>query len=286
MKNFLLLGAAILALAACAKVDLLNAWVPHSGYTLHRDIAYGSEPRQKLDIYVPDNAPTDAPVIVFFYGGSWQQGAKADYRFAGQALASKGYVTVIADYRLYPEVYFPTFMEDAAKAVQWTHEHIGEYGGDAKKLFLAGHSAGAYIAVMLTLNEQYLRAQGGKRSWIKGTIGMAGPYDFLPFTSPNIKALFSKQADFDTQPINFVGPHMPPMLLLTGDEDTDVYPKNTRHLAEKLRKAGNHVTEKIYPGVAHIGIILALAEGFRDKAPTLFDIDTFIKEIDRGGPTH
>jgi len=212
----------------------------------------------------------------FFHGGSWKKGSKDDYRFVGQAFASKGYVTVIANYRLYPEVYFPTFMYDAAQAFVWVHDHINDYSGDTNNIFLAGHSAGAYNAVMLTVNEQYLKEKGGKREWIKGTIGISGPYDFLPFTDPDVISTFSKEKDELTQPIHYVGPNVPPMLLLTGDADEDVYMKNTINIAKKLRDNHDSVTTQIYPGVAHIGIILALAKGFRGKASVLEDISQFV----------
>ena len=266
-------------LGGCSALDILDALVPHSGYVQHKNITYGDNLRQKLDIYVPEHLDAKVPVIVFFYGGSWKKGSKDDYRFVGQAFASKGYVTVIADYRLYPEVYFPTFMHDVARAFVWVHEHISEYGGDSKNLFVAGHSAGAYNAVMLTINDQYLRSAGGKRAWIKGTIGIAGPYDFLPFTDPDIIAIFSKSKNELTQPINHVGPNLPPMLLVTGDADDEVLPRNSINLAQKLQKNHDKVTTRIYPGVAHIGIVLALAKGFRDKAPVLGDVGQFVDEL-------
>jgi len=275
IAQYLFLLAGALIVTACA--GLLNVIVPRSGYTVYKDIAYGDNPRQQLDIYVPDDIKTPAGVILFFYGGSWQKGSKDDYRFAGQAFASRGYIAVIADYRLYPEIYFPAFMEDSAQALAWVHAHIDKYNGDPRHIFLAGHSAGAYNAVMLTLNDRYIKAAGGNRSWIKGTIGIAGPYDFLPFTDPDIKAIFSKSEDAQTQPIHFAAAHMPPMLLITGDDDDEVKPKNTIHLTEKLESLHDPVTKCIYPGVGHIGIVLSLASGFRGKAPVLDDIDTFIR---------
>jgi len=267
-------------LAGCSGLQTLDALAPHDGYRAQTDIAYGENPRQNLDIYIPDHARPTSDVIVFFYGGRWESGDKADYRFVGQAFASMGYVVVIADYRLYPQVYFPVFVQDGAHAVAWTHAHIASYGGNPDRIFLAGHSAGAYIAAMLAVNSPYLHEAGVKRTWIKGMIGLAGPYDFLPFTDADVKDIFSRAPDALTQPIHYVSPGLPPFLLLTGDEDTSVYPKNTHHLAQRLREAGDVVTERVYPGVAHIGILLSLAGGFRSKAPSLADIDRFINEID------
>ena len=202
-------AVSILVLCSCACVDLLNATIPRAGYSVVKDIAYGTDERQTLDIYLPDQPAPGRPVIVFYYGGSWQKGSKDDYLFVGQAFASKGYIAVIADYRLYPQVYFPVFMEDVAAAFVWAHEHIASYGGNAANLFVAGHSAGGYNALMLTLNRTYLKETGGRDHWIKGAIGIAGAYDFLPMTDPKIIDLFSKAAALIRSRLLMQGPACP-----------------------------------------------------------------------------
>lgn len=277
-RFFMSLLLCLLSLSGCSTVSLLNATVPSSGYTVHRDIAYGNDPRQKLDIYVPESAGATAPkpVIVFFYGGSWRAGNKNDYLFLGQAFASKGFVTVIADYRLFPQVYFPEFMEDGAKAFYWVHEHITEYHGDKNALFLSGHSAGGFIAMMLTADTHYLTQAGADIGWVKGTIGIAGPYDFLPFTDPKVAEVFSKVKDAETQPINFMNGKRPPIFLATGEKDEDVGAQNTYHLAARLKELNSPVETHVYPDVKHIGIMLSLARGFRYKAPLLDDIAHFV----------
>ena len=266
----------LVVLGGCTRVELLNATIPTSNYSVVKDIPYGEGDRQKLDVYVPYQLAPGHPVIVFYYGGSWQGGSKDDYLFVGQAFASKGYITVVADYRVYPEVYFPTFMDDVAAAFVWTHKYIATYGGNTNNLFVAGHSAGAYNAMMLTVNDRYLQARGGEEKWIKGVVGIAGPYDFLPLTDPKLIEIFSKQDLSLTQPITYVHPGLPPILLLMGDEDEDVLSHNSIHLARRLREKNDPVKLITYPGVAHIGIALALADGFRNKAPVLTDIAAFI----------
>lgn len=276
MVRALTLISGAFSLVGCSGADVLNLTIPRDGYRVTRDVSYGEESRQMLDIYTPDGAH-HAPVILFFYGGSWQWGSKNDYRFLGQAFASKGYVTVVADYRLYPQVHFPAFVHDSARALAFVHAHIGDYGGDANNLFVAGHSAGAFNAVMLTLNVRYLHEAGANRGWIRGTIGIAGPYDFLPLTDTDIIAVFSQAAPADTQPINFVQGALPPFLLAVGKEDTTVLPRNSTHLAEALRDNHTPVELHQYDRVAHIGIVLSLARGFRSKAPLLEDIAAFIE---------
>jgi acetyl esterase/lipase len=266
---------ALLMVIGCSSADVLNATITREGYTVTRDIAYGPDPRQKLDIYTPQHAQ-HAPVILFLYGGSWQKGSKDDYRFLGQAFASKGYVTAIADYRLYPQVYYPDFVTDGAYALKYIHAHAAAYAGNPDKIILAGHSAGAFNIMMLGADDRFHTAAQTKRTWIKAIIAIAGPYDFLPFTDDNIKALFSKAPDTETQPLNHITQKMAPVFLATGSEDDTVDPRNSHRVKAKLASLNSSVEEHVYPGIGHIGIILSLAEGFRWKAPLLDDIETFI----------
>ena len=151
---------ALFVLSGCSPADLLNATIPSSGYTVDKDIAYGDGERHKLDIYIPDHPAAGHPVVVFYYGGRWENGRKDDYLFAAEAFASRGIITVVPDYRLYPQVHFPDFLDDTAAAFVWTHEHIAGYGGDTHNLFVIGHSAGAYNVAMLALDHRYLQAAG------------------------------------------------------------------------------------------------------------------------------
>ena len=273
--------AAILV-AACSPLALVNGLVPTDGLVTTHDIPYGSHGRQVLDVYRPAGVETGFPVVVFFYGGSWQGGARQDYLFAAQALASRGFVVVVPDYRVYPEVRFPDFMADGAAALHWARANAPSFGGDPDRIFLAGHSAGAHIAVLLSLDPRYLAAAGLNRKAIRGTIGLAGPYDFLPLTSSRLRAVFGQDVGADlapSQPINFAdaGAAAPPMLLATGTDDNVVYPRNTTRLTQKLRAAGGHVEEAHYPGIGHYAILLALARPTRGLAPVLDDIERFIR---------
>ena len=279
LRNFIpfaLIAASLVA--GCSKTDFLNFTIPKSGYKKYPDIAYGTNDRQKLDVYVPDQLIPSHSVIVFYYGGSWQMGSKKDYLFAAQAFAEKGYIVVIPDYRLYPEVYFPAFMYDSAAAFAWVQKHIKDYNGNPEALFIAGHSAGGFNAAMLAVQEKYLEKYNVKSSDIKGVIGIAAPLDFLPLEDPKIIALFSKEPDANTQPINYVHKGLPPFFLATGDSDKEVYPKNTINFAAKLRKENVEVVEKHYKDTGHIGIVLSLARGFRGGTPLLQDIDNFIQQ--------
>jgi acetyl esterase/lipase len=265
------------AVAACSPAQLLNSTISRSGLTITHDVAYGALPRQKLDIYRPAGAAF-APVVVFFYGGGWNSGNKSMYPFVAATLARQGNVVVVPDYRLYPEVRFPAFLQDCAKAVAWIQAHLPEIGGDPQRVFLMGHSAGAYNAAMLALNPAYLQAAGTSRDKIAGVIGLAGPYDFLPITGADVKPIFATVGDGpESQPITYVDGHAPPMLLLAGSADKTVFPRNTLSLAAKIRAEGGQVEERIFPGVAHIGLVIAIAPLFQGKAPVLPVVEAFIR---------
>lgn len=265
-------------LAACSPIKVLNALTPTSTFTKTSSLAYGDDPRQKLDIYRPVTALPDAPVVVFFYGGSWNSGSKDDYGFVGEALASRGVVVVIADYRLYPQVRYPRFLQDGAQAVAWAYQHSAEYGGDPRKLYVMGHSSGAYNAAMLALDPQWLAGVGLSPSVFKGWIGLAGPYDFLPIENRDVRPVFFyPDSPPDSQPINHVSQSAPPSLLIASVDDNLVNPKrNTGGLAKKLRAAGVPVEESYFTKTSHATLVASMSRPLRWLAPVLDRVTAFI----------
>jgi acetyl esterase/lipase len=266
---------ATLPAAACGP-KLLNVLVPGDGYRVERDLAYGDDPRQRLDVYVPDGLAGPAPVALFFYGGRWQAGAKDQFHFVGQALASRGFVTVIPDYRRHPEAGFPRFVEDGAAAAAWVRGHGAELGADPGAIHLLGHSAGAHIAALLALDRDYLAAAGVAPDAIRSFVGLAGPYDFLPLDDPTLELIFAVDDLAATQPITFAGPGAPPALLLHGADDLTVRPANSERLAAALAAAGNRADLKLYPDLGHVGLLVALAAPLRWLAPVLADVSDFM----------
>jgi acetyl esterase/lipase len=258
---------------------LLDLLVSRRGYRVERNLPYGSHPRQKLDVYVPNDMKTAAPVILFFYGGSWQSGDKGWYRAFGEAFASQGIVVAIADYRLYPEALYPAFLDDCALALRFVRERAANFGGDPASLFLAGHSAGAYNATMLVCSPNHLHALGGDASWVRGIIGIAGPYDFLPLKDKKLIEIFGGDRRAETQPITHINKAYPPMLLVAGSKDRTVSWKNTKRMSAKLREFGTDVTEIVYPGVGHIEIILSVARLLRGRTRLREDIASFVRKI-------
>ncbi len=241
-------------------------------------IAYGRDERQKLDIYVPEGeAAKPYPVLVFFHGGAWRDGERDGYGFLGRAFAARGILTVIADYRKTPQHRFPAFVEDTASSIAWVHANIGKYQGDAGQLFIMGHSAGAHIVMMAALDKQWLAAEGLDPSIIKGAVGLAGGYDFLPLTTDSSKIALGAWPDLtETQPITYARADAPPLLLLTGDIDTVVKPRNSKSLSAKMQELGGRQQLKIYSGIDHSDIIMAIARPFRAKASVLADVTKFM----------
>ncbi|MES2256537.1 MAG: alpha/beta hydrolase [Pseudomonadota bacterium] len=268
-------------LAACSPISVLNLAVSRSGYHVVHDLAYGVDPRQKLDLYVPDAPPPKMPVILFFYGGSWESGSRSLYLAMGQAFASKGIMVAVADYRLFPQVRYPVFLEDGAQAFAYVRTNATQYGGDPARLFLAGHSAGAYNAMMLVADGKYLRQAGADVGQVCGVIGIAGPYNFLPLTDMHLITIFGGANRPETQPITYIDGKRPPMLLAAGTDDTTVSPRNSSDLAEKLKSFGSSVRLVTYPGIGHIGIILSLAPGFRGRTSLRDDVVDFVETTAR-----
>jgi acetyl esterase/lipase len=240
-------------------------------------MAYGPDPRQKLDLYMPRESALPLPIVLFVHGGSWQEGNKNGYGFVGRALAAKGFMTLVMNYRLHPKDRYPAFIDDVALALRWAADNGKSLGGDPKKLFAMGHSAGAYDIAMAVLDERY----AATRPKLAGVVTMAGPFDFLPLDSKITIKVFGPVADLpSTQPINHVTPNAPPFLILHGTADTTVFPRNAVALDKALREKGVFSELKFYNGTSHVGIILALAKPFRGT-PVLEDAVRFMRDRSR-----
>jgi acetyl esterase/lipase len=274
--------------AGCGKAAFMAANLPAAfgAYRRHANIAYGAQSLQRLDVYVPDAPPApngasapSRPLVIFWHGGRWSFGDKADYRFVGAALAGLGCVAVLPNYRLYPDVKMPGFMDDAARAARWAATHAGDYGADANRLYLMGHSAGAHLAALVTLDSRYFAADGRAPPFIAGVIGLSGPYDFLPLKEADVQDMFGPPLNYpQSQPINFVRAGAPPMLLVHGLKDETVRPKNSINFAAALRAAGVPVSLKLYPDLVHADTVAALSLPARRRAPTLADVAAFLRQ--------
>ena len=220
-------------------------------------------------------------MVVFFYGGGWVAGERGDYAFAARAFAARGFVAIVPDYRLVPAVRFPAFVEDGALAVKWARDHVADYGGDAGRIAVSGHSAGAYIGAMLALDRHYLVDIGVDPKTIRAAALLSGPYDFYPFTEIRGRdAMGQWPRPAETQPISFARADAPPMLLMQGTADTVVRPYNSERLAAKLRSFGAPVELRLYPGKSHVDTIKSLSPAFRGSTPALADSIDFLRRAD------
>lgn len=247
---------------------------------------YGRGPRQHLDIWAPVGVAGPLPVVIFFYGGGWSSGERAEYGFAARALARQGFLTVVPDVRLAPKAHWPDFIEDGAAAFAWVRRHIETYGGDAGRIALMGHSAGAYNAAMLALDPQWLRRAGSDAGFVRGVVGLAGPYDFLPMEkggSADI-AMGRIRPATNTQPIHFARGDAPPFWLASGADDDVVRPRNSKALADALTGAGAAAIHRDYPDMGHRAIIMALAQPFRGDGRVLRDAAEFLHAVTGPSP--
>ena len=274
-----LLTAATGGLAGCSGTRLLNALVPRGDYVARTDVPYGALPRQQLDVYLPREPAADSPLVVFFYGGSWTRGERADYRFVGEALASAGVAAVIPDYRLSPAVDWRGILQDCAAASRWAFDQAPSLGAPRRRIYLMGHSAGAYNAAMLALDARWLGAQQLQPRQLAGWIGLAGPYDFLPIGDPEAQRAFGWPATpADSQPIAHVSAAAPRTLLIAGRKDTTVNAvRNSAGLAQRLQQAGVAVELDLLDDASHVSVVAALASPLRHLAPEREHVLRFVQ---------
>jgi acetyl esterase/lipase len=282
------LGAVVLSglTAACSSVQyfIANAPTAFGEYERRTNLRFGDDPRLRLDLYQPKAAGSGRPVVVFFYGGSWLRGERSQYRFVGAALAERGFVAVVPDYRLYPKARFPAFLDDGAQAVAWVQQHARELGGDPQRIVLMGHSAGAHMAAYLAFNHEYLKRAGAKPEGIAGLIGLSGPYVLRP-NSRVLHRIFGKPyTPSDWQPVHFVDRTSPPALLVHGEDDGVVSVEQTRELSAALKQHHVPVETEILAGRGHAATVAGFSLVLRSQA-LIEDTARFIERVTSPSPS-
>ncbi len=292
MMKTILIAFAVFALGLFAftrltpppnQLDWLNAaWPGDSGVSrVAEAVVFDPKTGLKLDVWAPEGtkAGDGKPILVFFYGGGWAHGERGHYGFVAKAFAAKGFVVVMPDYRKVPDVRFPAFIEDGAKALRWVQDNVAQHGGDPKRVGLSGHSAGAHIAMLLALDRSWLDKAGVAPGFVRATVGLSGPYDFLPFDSRrSIAAMNEWPRPIETQPIAYASASAPPVMVVTGASDDTVKPRNAILLAQKLTRLGSIVEFRAYDDLGHEDIAMALSKPFRGRAPVLAETSAFLQK--------
>jgi acetyl esterase/lipase len=272
-----ILCAVLLSLCATGESSINHNKVaePFDDLRVTRNEAYAPGDRHGLDIYAPRGTGGPRPVIVFFYGGGWTSGAKADYAWVGATLARRGYVAIVPDYQLYPQAHWPQFLEDCAAAVRWARDHAVTYGGDPSALLLMGHSAGAYNALALAIDRRWLARVGmDSRRDLKAMVGLSGPYTMEPNGSLE-QAIFDVKNGY-TEPIDHADGQSPPLLLMIGDKDRTALPANSDEVAARVRRLGGAAEVIHYPLLGHNDTLDALGDVLGQTAPVMNDIADFL----------
>ena len=281
MLRFALVFTAVFGLSGCSSLDMVNAFTP-SPNGLPVTLSYGSSERQRVDVY---QAGRRKPLVIFFYGGSWNSGSRADYRFVARAFNDLGYSVAIPDYRLTPEALYPDFLKDSAQAISLLINRAEEFGADPQRVILVGHSAGAYNAMMVALDQRWLSPEDRQR--IRGVIGLASPVNFLPIELPAARLAFHwPNTPRDSQPIEHVSSSSPPMLFINANNDPLVDPRiNSIAMAEKLRAANVYVEVENFDGplgmINHARLVATLSPTFQFLSPTLDKSRVFIERVTR-----
>lgn len=268
----------VIVLAGCSPLRVAEGFLLGDQFIRNRDVVYRVGERGRLDVYRPRSSRGESPVVVFLYGGRWQNGSKEQYRLLGAALTRRGIIAVVPDFRLYPEVEFPGWVDDAAQAVAWTRKNIQSFGGDAAQVWVVGHSSGGHTATMLALDERYLRDAGLPPAAVRGFVSLAGPVDTI-WTDPDVQALMGREDGWPgTYPRSHIDGTEPPLLLLHGADDKTVSSTNSVRLAARIRERGGCAQAKVYRGVGHVEIVVALSLPTLGIAPVLDDVVKFVQD--------
>ena len=270
----LVIAVLVLTIAAAAEAQV-NV-TPDLDYVPRVDYAHGKD---RLDIYTPAGA-ANAPVVLMFHGGGLTGGDRKDEAPFGHALAARGYVVVTASYRLSPRVVHPAHVEDAAAAFAWVQRNIAGWAGDARRIFVAGYSAGGYLAALLGSDARYVEAHGLSTSDIAGLVLIAATFD-LTNRPAEMKAPWGTdpQGWHAASPIRYFGPHVPRTLMIIGNQDEPWRLQDNRAAAAALRRAGKgDISFRIVEDRDHVTV--RRKPGEEQAQPTIAEILAFLGDPD------
>lgn len=272
----LLIGTALFFYSKTEKggANILNFITPSSSYTLEKNFAFGSNPRDRVDFYMAKESDDTKPLIVFIHGGGWHRGDKSMYKFVAEGLTTRGYDVALPNYRMFPEVKNPEFLKDNARAIAAIHKRY-----PTRYLVLMGHSAGAYNALGMVFKPQYLEEEGIYACYtIRGVVSLAAPTGALPAESEPTTSIFPEKLQGDDSFLKHTDQPLPPMLLLNGDEDSSVHPDNARKLGAALEGRGI-ATVNITKGANHVDAVSHFSTRGFLEGPIKNDVMAFIESL-------
>ncbi len=256
-----------------AGLDGYNYRAGYEGAVLDIPYAGSDNDMLKLDVF-RTMGDKPAPVLVFIHGGYWNSGHRKLYASFAKTFNSAGFVTVLVDYRLYPEVMYPVFVDDCVKALNWTVEHIAEYGGDPAKIFIAGSSAGSHIAAMILLDEEFRNIPAFDPLKLRGALLTSSPFDFEKdnlLDEDILHEVMGSEENFrDAQPIKHIRKDVPPILIINGDRDPLTSEAQAARFAREMKEIGAPVTYLMIPGGDHHSVGLGLTPGRKGEVFATF----------------
>lgn len=243
---------------ANARTAETRARLPH-----HLDLAYGADPKQRLDLYLPPGLARRRPVFVFLHGGGFREGDRAHYGYVAEPFAAHGIATIVASYRLHPHRY-PAQVEDTRRILDWIRRHVTRYGGDPERVFVGGHSAGAILSALVGVKTVWEDGLDLPPDFVKGIVPVSGPYDLRTakgFVSDFVESAEERSA---ASPLLAVG-RTPAAVVAFGSRE-GFYAEGSRAFVEALTKRGGEAHLVELDGMGHDATAMALG----DPASRLF----------------
>jgi acetyl esterase/lipase len=232
-----------------------RAQLPH-----HLDLAYGDDPKQRLDLYLPKGSVAHAPVLLFIHGGGFLEGDRAHYGFIARPYAPHGIITAVMSYRLTGSgAVYPAQEDDVKAAVLWLARHIATYGGDPTALYVTGHSAGAVLSAEVGVDLAWLAQAGVDKRIVRGIAPISGPYDLRNFEEL-ANYVPTDRAKQEASPLLHITDPVRYAVIAHGthNAEEDSFSASSRALVSALRKRGTHVEALVLTGKGHIATAMAL----------------------------
>ncbi len=239
----------------------------------HLDLAYGTDPKQRLDLYLPEGEVSNAPVFLFLHGGGFREGDRAHYGSVAEPFVKSGVITAIASYRLTGSgAHYPAQPDDVKNAAKWLFENVGDYGGNPEALYVGGHSAGAILSADIGVDRAWLVEMGMPKEILKGIIPVSGPYDVRARGRPGEVYTYAPTPELREQasPILHVNDPVPVALVAVGSEEG--YQESSMAFTEALKAAGVDAQYLLLDGEDHADTALSLANGESELFRQVMDI--------------